>query len=192
VIPLDFYKHDCLTSADDRHRYWLSRSVDAASTTDGWHGVLWLMLNPSTARGEGVNDPTQRRCVGFTGNLGAPRMGIVNLFTKSCADPAELFSGGYDKATGDPDAGEMLSKAFDYAMDQRWATICAWGKPSLSRSHVGLVAVRAHSVLSLWRRRTGATPLYCLGLTADNWPRHPLYLSGQSRLSVFDPKAMRN
>lgn len=187
-------RKDCIASRDDLYRYWLSRDIDPLpGVVNPYSGVLWIMLNPSTARGANVNDPTQRRCVSFSAAFGARRMGIINLFARSSAKPEVLFDQGYDAAVGGDIQHAVWEEAVHMAKRWNWITICAWGKPSLGKDKDFFVHLRASSVLQWWNRPSLAGPgLVCLGLTADNWPRHPLYLPSVSSRIPFDPSAMRN
>ena len=52
-----------------RYRYWLHRDL----ATDGNEGLVFVMLNPSTANAAD-DDPTVRRCMDFdTASLGVSR-----------------------------------------------------------------------------------------------------------------------
>jgi len=46
---------------------------------EGSRDVTWIMLNPSTADDQ-VDDPTIRRCIGFSRAWGFGAMNVVNLF----------------------------------------------------------------------------------------------------------------
>src|SRR5258707_10232275 len=100
-------------SADGRYRYVLWREgrnhpapakwrwwkddngkpvVDGAGKPIGEpETVLFVMLNPSTADGQG-DDPTIRKCVGFAQRWGYDRMKVVNLFAYRATDPRMLLS----------------------------------------------------------------------------------------------------
>jgi len=56
------------------YRYHLWRTWDETRPR-----LLWVMLNPSTADGE-TDDPTVRRCIGFSKGWGYGSIEIVNLF----------------------------------------------------------------------------------------------------------------
>lgn len=171
-IPLNFMDTDCWAVEKAEHRYWLARDLERGQLSVPL--IIWVMLNPSRARGVGIGDPTQRRCDGFTARLNTYRYGIVNLFARSTPYPKDLFDWGYDDAVG-PHNDEVLDRVFREAKRRQIPVIAAWGKPSkLSRLDFGYVAVRMMEVADLARHLD--VPLYCLDTTEDNWPRHPLML----------------
>lgn len=133
--------------------------------------VLWVMLNPSTADAL-VDDPTIRRCIGFTKAWGYNALTVVNLFALRATDPKAL------KGHRDP-GGPKNVEHIDYWV--RWADfgVAAWGAFDVG-----------------WKKRSGieATfrlaekPLYCLGKTKNGSPRHPLYVKGDQPRVPFNPR----
>src|SRR5450755_1416997 len=71
-------------SADRTYRYRLTRTWGSS----GSHAV-WVMLNPSTADAL-ADDPTIRRCTGFSRALGLDGLVVVNLFALRATEPREL------------------------------------------------------------------------------------------------------
>ena len=144
------------------YRYRLTRHWRA-----GWQddAIVWVMLNPSTAD-ETLDDPTIRRCIGFSKAWGAGGMHIVNLFAFRSTDPAALARA--DDPVG-PDNDEWMHETVtgwlppEYASGQR-TVVAAWG------AHPFAVERAAHCF------RTLATDWLCLGTTKDGHPRHPLYV----------------
>lgn len=171
-IPQNFPTLDVLATPDDKHRLWLARNTTLLS---GEHPMmLFVMLNPSKARGEGVGDPTQRKCDGFATRLGALRYGFVNMFAKSTPYPEKLFDEGYDYAVG-PWNDTMISQALGRASSEGWPVVAAWGKPSkLNRAQMVLFHRRVEEVLSIARRLN--VQWSCLAEGVDGYPRHPLML----------------
>lgn len=134
--------------------------------------VTWIMLNPSTADAE-VDDPTIRRCVGFTTLWAENRGGycelggidVVNLYALRATYPKEL------DAHPDP-IGPENNHHVRSAMDESTLCIAAWGcRKTGYPDNFGARVNAVHQIaLDL-----GAT-MYCLGIAKDGSPRHPLYL----------------
>lgn len=117
--------------------------------------VAFVCLNPSTADEE-KNDPTVRRCIDYAHAWGFGGLIMLNLFAFRATDPKELYS--VEDPIG-PDNDFHLRTASSNA----GMTIVAWG------TH-GDYLKRAKSVLGL------LTKPYCIALTKDGAPKHPLYL----------------
>ena len=75
---------EAVISQDERHRYSLTRRWG-----DGPRVCCWIMLNPSTADAT-TDDPTIRRCIGFTHDWGYDALTVVNLYAWRATDPADL------------------------------------------------------------------------------------------------------
>lgn len=130
-------------------------------------GVVWIMLNPSTADAR-EDDPTIRRCVGFSRALGAACMTVVNLFAFRATEPDELLDAA--DPVGEPHNDLTIQSlcAFETRI------VCAWGRHKLA-------ARRAAHVLEHVVRR----PAFCLGRNADGSPKHPLYLPNGTTLEPY-------
>lgn len=99
------------------YRYRLYRDV---SPIVGSGQLLWMMLNPSTADAE-QDDPTIRKCIGFTKRLGFSRLAVGNLFAYRATDPKALA-----KFNGDIVGPDNI--AHICAMrDESQAVMFAWG-----------------------------------------------------------------
>jgi hypothetical protein len=126
--------------------------------------VCWIMLNPSTADAH-IDDPTIRRCMGFSRAWGAGGIVVVNLFALRATDPDELLS--YIRGA-DP-LSAFNDRNIGQCADQR-RIIAAWGShQSIKKSG------RDHAVMKLLAGKT----IECLGVTKDGYPRHPLYVAGK-------------
>ncbi|MGE3960251.1 MAG: DUF1643 domain-containing protein [Dehalococcoidia bacterium] len=154
-------------SRDRRFRYELGRRWGDGPL------LTWVMLNPSAADAY-VDDPTIRRCIGFSRNWGFGGMRVVNLAAFRAAHPAALAGEG--DLLG-PDGARRLRRALIEAE----TVIAAWGNVPSS-----LVGRAEESVRRL------PPDAWCLGLTAQGQPRHPLYVRGDvtpvpflGALSVF-------
>ncbi len=135
------------------YRYGLTRRW-----ADG-ESVLWIMLNPSTADAD-VLDPTIRRCVGFSQAWGFGGLEVVNLYAIRSTDPDRIYT------DADP-IGDRNDQAIGAAVARCRLVIAAWGVHGAHNDRGGSTArmLRAYG-----------TELYCLGVTKDGHPRHPLYL----------------
>lgn len=152
-------------SPDGRYRYALYRTWD--QTLPG--RSLWIMLNPSTADAE-LDDPTIRRCIGFSKGWGHGALAVVNLFAWRATDPKEL------RQVADP-VGPDNDRHLVAALEQRPSmVICAWGQPK-NRLMVNRVAA-VHQNLAAARHRglLQRFTITCLGHTDTGAPKHPLYL----------------
>lgn len=131
------------------------------------HGprVLWVMLNPSTADGT-EDDPTIRRCIGFSKSWGYAGLVVVNLFALRATDPDDL-------AVHEDPIGPRNDEAIRAAAKESPLIMVAWG------SFAGLRR-RDERVLEILRQEAG-DDLCCLGLTTAGYPRHPLYVPGDRR-----------
>lgn len=147
------------------YRYELRRVWDPSLPTVGW-----IMLNPSTAT-ETVNDPTVRRCIGFTRDWGYGGLTVRNIFALRSTDPKALK--GHPDPVG-PDNDEHLARGA--ASEDAW-TICAWG------AH-GSLNGRDREVMDLLSE-SGAV-VHHLGLTKLGAPRHPLYLPRTAEPTVLN------
>lgn len=144
-----------------QYRYSLTREWG-----DGKATVCWLMLNPSTADAE-MDDPTIRRCIGFSKAWGADRLEVVNLYAYRATDPKRLL------AVADP-IGPENDREIERATTAATWVVAAWGTKGGDRAH----AVRRH----LREHR----PVFTLGLTKDGNPRHPLYVPSKQQPEVWE------
>lgn len=137
-----------------QYRWWLSRRW-----RQGGNGkvVCFVMLNPSTADGS-VDDPTIRRCLGFTKSWGYSGLMVRNLFAYRATDPGELLR------VADP-IGPLGNRYLQEA-EQSDLVIAAWGADvPFGRD------LRARELLA-------GAKLFCLEKTKHGMPRHPLYARG--------------
>ena len=145
-------------SEDGIYRYKLGRVWDEQKPM-----ILWVMLNPSTADAK-TNDPTIRRCAGFSKEWDYGGMMVGNLFAWRETNPKKLNP---KKDLVGPYNNEALQEmAKDASM-----TIVAWGNCNGSVDFRHCVAERIEEVLE--RLRSGP-PIRTLGLTVKEQPKHPL------------------
>ncbi|MEX2217960.1 MAG: DUF1643 domain-containing protein [Phycisphaerales bacterium] len=148
-----------LLSPCGRYRYRLSRRWAQGPS------ALWIMLNPSTAD-DRRDDPTIRRCIGFSRAWGFGAMEVVNLFALRTPHTRTLAAAAHP-------VGADNDRHICDASSQATLIIAAWGAWAAARG-------RDHEVLGLLHQ-----PLWCLGRTASGSPRHPLYLPRRSRRRPF-------
>lgn len=140
-------------SPDGVYRYDLTRQWGDGPL------VLWIMLNPSTADAD-IDDPTIRRCIGFSQRDGAGGLVVVNRFALRATDPAELRK--HHEPVG-PDNRITISR---WILDPRVTRIvAAWGAHRMASRGTIPGAPNARPM-----------PLWCLGFTRAGQPRHPLYV----------------
>jgi len=136
------------------HRYILRRS---------WMGsgqVNWIMLNPSTAD-DVFDDPTIRKCIGFTKRWGYGSLVVTNLFAFRATEPREmkaLAKLDYSRAVGYGNDQDIISAASESDL-----VVVAWG------TH-GSFLGRAQTVI---KQVIPDITLYCIGLTKEGFPLHP-------------------
>lgn len=170
ILSPTFFNRDCIASDDDSCRYYLSRRLDLVKPT--WTRIIYLMLNPSKARGRTVGDPTQRKVEGFTERLGGASYGIVNLFAKSETYPEDLFKHGYGQAVGAFN-DLILARVFYNSYLHQWPIVCAWGNPTkIAAKDRNDFQRRVRQVVA----SAAPNPLYCLDSGESGYPRHPLML----------------
>ena len=144
------------------YRYWLSRFWDAGCGT-----CVWVMLNPSTADGQ-EDDPTIRRCVGFSKAWGFSGLVVVNLYAWRSVSPSELKR---ELARGDV-VGPRNDAHITLQVALADRVILAWGGQPLSQH-------RADHVEGIAREWGDEEP-ECLGITKTGNPRHPLYVKAST------------
>lgn len=148
--------------ASDRYRYSLWRAWSNDSPR-----IVFVLLNPSTAD-EQRNDPTIRRCIGFSRAWNYGSVEVVNLFAYRATDFRELFK------VSDP-VGEENNRFLMQAVERCSTVVVGWGTR-------GTLFGRDRQAMSLL---AGRKDVYCLGITKDGLPRHPLYVKGDRCLVPF-------
>jgi hypothetical protein len=146
-----------------RYRYLLWRTVEEQATGT----VLFIMLNPSTANAK-QDDPTLRRCIGYTRRWGFSKLEICNLFAFRTKEPRQLM-------TARSPIGPVNDLYIQSAASRAQLIVAAWG------SH-GDYLGRGNVVLSLLQPKH---TLHVLRLTRSAHPAHPLYLKGNAIPSVL-------
>jgi len=156
------------------YRYRLWRVWDAKLPL-----CTWIMLNPSTADAS-EDDPTIRKCIGFSKRWGQGGIQVVNLYAYRATDPKELKAAharGVDVIG--PENDEAIAGALRRLERFSGRVVVAWGGKCRSprrglmpdRAALGLMrAVMAES------RPHDADRILCLKRGASGFPWHPLYM----------------
>lgn len=151
----------------EQYRYRLMRGWSDFLTRGG--AVLFVGLNPSTADAFS-DDPTIRRCVGFTQFLGHNKFYMANLFAYRATDPAAM------KRAADPVGPRNDEFLLSMAAKSNIIIAC-WGNHG---HHLN----RQAAVLELLK----GFDIHALKINKDGSPAHPLYLKKDSELQIFQPK----
>jgi len=151
-------------SPDRVYRYRLEREV--APMANGT--VCFIMLNPSTADEE-QDDPTIRRCMGYTKAWGFSRLVVVNLFAFRATDPRAL------RKVADPQGIENGQQIF-LAAQAAELVVGAWGTHGSYRN-------QGRNTVEMLRHRHVA--VYALALTKAGEPVHPLYQRAALKAEVL-------
>lgn len=160
-----------LGGLDNEYRYELRRRWGPGQL------VCWVMLNPSTADAS-EDDPTIRRCMGFSQSWGYGGLVVVNLFAFRATKPAELKKrlAGTGAVEQQRIVGVDNRVHLGRAMREADLVVGAWGaglKPwSTKRAEMLRIRV-VHGE---------CPPLMCLGRTKCGAPRHPLYVPAAQKL----------
>jgi hypothetical protein len=149
-------------SDDGVYRYRLARRWGEGAA------VLWVMLNPSTADAT-RDDPTIRRCIGFSRAWGFGGMEAVNLFALRATEPVVVR--GHPEPVGAENDRHIAEAAAGAGV-----VVVAWGAFTFARERAR-EATKLIAGLGL--------PVVCLGRTASGAPRHPLYAPGRARRVRF-------
>lgn len=144
---------DALVSPCERYRYTLYRRWSPHQPM-----VVWVMLNPSKADAT-KDDATVRTCIRLSLAWSFGGLVVVNLFALRSTDPGMLAA---DHEPVGPENDLMIER--ECTGDR--VIVAAWGAHPFARA-------RAKTVCDalIARRRC----LFCIGLTQEGFPRHPLY-----------------
>ena len=150
-------------SACGRYRYRLEREWSDSPK------LIFVMLNPSTADAD-IDDPTIRRCMGFAQRENAGGIVVVNLFALRATNPKALTDNEFR-----PDGPDNFV-ALEKVLNEGLRIICAWGAHKEARAASRDFVEHAAKL---------CVPLFCLGVTGDGSPRHPLYVKANQALVKF-------
>lgn len=148
-------------------RYALWRTWDESLPV-----VMWVGLNPSTAD-ETVDDPTIRRCKAFAADWGYGGIFMLNLFAFRATDPAIMM------AAEDPIGPENDRHIQEYH-EAAGLTVAAWGIHGTFRGQDQCVC-RLERTSPTRKTSYVGDDLWCLGLTKEGHPKHPLYIAQRTK-----------
>jgi hypothetical protein len=109
-----------IISPDGLYRYRLERRWDEFASKK--FTICWIMLNPSTADAS-KDDPTIRKCVGFSRRWGFGGMIVVNLYAFRATSVRDLkIAIGLNEAVGPENENHVY-----LALDDCDRAMVAWG-----------------------------------------------------------------
>ena len=142
-------------SIDKKHRYELSRHWDLSKSD-----ILFIMLNPSIAN-EDIDDPTIKRLISFTREFKHGGFFVANLFTYITP-----YSKTLDTSIG---LTKLNLKTIKNLVNKVDEVIYAWG----------------NSIKEPEELKNLVKNPKCFGKNLNGTPKHPLYLSSNSKLIKF-------
>jgi hypothetical protein len=154
----------------ERYRYTLYRQWDATKPT-----LVMICCNPSKATAV-ETDPTVTRQVVRAKMWGFGRFEMLNAFALRSTDPRLLYQ--VDDPIGPENDAAIKAVVTRPDVQQ---VILGWGRH-------GKLMGRGQQLLR-WLRAWGVTP-YALTLTKSGLPRHPLYVSFETKPFVMDRHRM--
>lgn len=143
-----------IISSCEKYRYFLYRCWDPLLPQ-----LTFMMLNPSKADAFS-NDPTIRKCIGFSTKNGYGGIRVLNLFAFRTTYPKELKAAGYPVG---PDSEEIYAEKIRPSDH----VVFAWGANARGLQ-------RADEMRAYFRQRD-IIP-WVLHELADGTPAHPLML----------------
>lgn len=173
---------DAVLDPSGTYRYELSRSLSgtmmALNPLPGQEKtILWIMLNPSTADAS-IDDPTIRKCMGFSSRWGYRTLLVGNLFAWRATDPKQLKKLSREEAVGPEN--DMYLRSMIQRSDM---VVCAWGNHGVLHGRNREIRPLVDEVY----RETDQVswPVLCLGTTKNGQPKHPLYVPYEASLIDF-------
>ncbi|AFY42167.1 DUF1643 domain-containing protein [Nostoc sp. PCC 7107] len=167
-----YAKFDHIDGNKRKYRYLLRRIWD-----ENLPQVTFVMLNPSKAGAE-EDDPTLIRCIKYANSWGYGSLEVVNLFAYITTDPKKLKAKDIDPVGSKNDL-YILS-----ATKRAEKIILGWGAwlGNVSANKYPRIKNREKEVLSLINCQK---PHYCLKLTKNGYPNHPVYLPKNIEPIIF-------
>lgn len=126
--------------------------------------AVFVMLNPSTADAA-QDDPTIRRCRGFARTWRCAGLTVLNLYALRSPKPSALWKA--PDPVGPENDGYLWRVARECG-----DVVCAWGSNAKPDRVAAFLRIMEGTAARLW----------CLGVTKDGSPRHPLYVRAHQPL----------
>jgi hypothetical protein len=158
-------------SPDEIYRYTLTRQWSDEKC------VSWLLFNPSKATLT-TDDPTIRKCIGFSRRWGFGRLVILNLYAVRSTDPRAVTR------MGNGAIGPMNDFWILNSLKESGRLICAWG----CAQHAPEIDSRIARIMESIREKLPELPMWCLGYRKDGHPRHPLMVAYETKLVQFEAR----
>ena len=158
-------------SQDHVYRYELRRIWNKDLPVD-----VWILCNPSEA-GEERNDPTVKRCIGFSKDNGAGGIIVINLF--AFIETSHFKNQSWQREAKCNNLDLIGSENRNYInkyCQSDLRIICGWGNlPS---------GLKIPEYESLWQNKNKR----CLFKTDKGHPVHPLYICAIQGFHLFEFK----
>jgi hypothetical protein len=171
-VLLDPIYQNASFSPERVYRYTLTRiwrqPREQGEAFAGARYVAFIGLNPSTAD-ETTDDPTVRRCIRFAQRWGLDAMVMLNLFAFRSVSPGVL------KAHGAPVGLQNDAHIVNWCRGVELIVPC-WGVHGVYLDRDREVQVLLEPFMDKVR---------VLGQTKAGFPRHPLYLAGETELQTI-------
>ena len=165
--PIDFARF----GDSELYRFSLVRTLDWLSADVV---ALFIMLNPSTAD-ETYDDPTIRRCKDFALRAGCGVLSVVNLSPRRATDPDDLIMAGPEE----PEVWQANLKNILSAASLATRIVLAYGVN-------GCIENRDTKVITALIKHGYGDDLWCLGVTKNGYPRHPLYVPKTQPMVLYN------
>lgn len=153
--------NECIFSEDRKYRYVLKHKIN-----DGDKIINWIALNPSTAD-ENTLDNTVRRCINFSYDWGFDICIVTNIFAFRATNPKDMMK--EQNPVGDLNDWYILKNACVSDV-----IVQSWGNHG---EHMD-----RFKEVSFMLKRALIDNIYCLGVTKLGQPKHPLYISKNTKL----------
>jgi hypothetical protein len=167
-----------LFSDDGKYRFKLWRNWNGA---DRRNRLLWVMLNPSTAGGHD-DDPTIRKCIGFSKRSNFDGLVVVNCYAYCATKPADLWK-KRARSSKRMENDVVIADAMT-GVDH---VVLAAGTAN-TQAHRAIMAMRLEHITRLALNARPTPRIYTLGRTEHGLPKHPLYVPYAQHFEPVHPE----